>query len=357
VKHLAKHLWLLVLFAAPGWLAAQETPVTPEQPSNPADSNSFYVPDTVSTEAAATIKHFKKSWRNRDWPAPDDVAAWAARKKEYEDSTLPTIQKLIDTFSPTISEKRINGVKVLDIKPKDWDASKGSKRVVVYFHGGAYTLFSARSSLNYVLPLADMSKLRVIAVNYTTAPQARWQQTVEDAANVIQGIYQTCSDHKVAVMGDSAGGGLATAALLKLKDDKQPLPAALLLWSPWTDVTQTGDTYHTLQDHELHYIYPQLLQHSANAYADPADQKHPYVSPVYGTFTADFPPTLIQGGTKEILLSGFVRLYQNIDTVNGHHAKLDLYEGMWHVFQGNHELPETQAALRKSAAFLQHYLK
>lgn len=337
------------------------------------DSNSFYVPDTVSPEAAEFISIFRKSWRNRDWPAPTDHASWAERKAEYEKSTRENNEKLVEKFEATVTEITIGDVKALDIKPKNWDKSRN---IVIYFHGGAYTLFSAHTSLNNILPLADVTNLRFISVDYTTAPQARWQQTINDATTVINGLYENecpprdsglmqfikgifneCMPRKIAIMGDSAGGGLATAAILKLKDDDQPMPNALLLWSPWTDVTETGDTYHTLKDHELHYTYEKLLQHSANAYADPEDQKKPYVSPVYGTFTSNFPPTLIQGGTKEIFISNFVRLYQKIDNANGHNAKLDLYEGMWHVFQGNHEIPESKVAIRKSADFLLHYLK
>lgn len=94
------------------------------------------------------------------------------------------------------------------------------------------------------------------------------------------------------------------------------MPAAVALWSPWADVTETGDTYITLEAAEPNYLYEILLGPSANAYADPKDKKNPYVSPVYGDFKKGFPPTLIQGGTKEIPLSGFVRLCQALDTAS-----------------------------------------
>jgi acetyl esterase/lipase len=99
-----------------------------------------------------------------------------------------------------------------------------------------------------------------------------------------------------------------------------------------------------------------VLGPSAAAYADPKDQKNPYVSPVYGDFSRGFPPTLIQGGTREIFLSGFVRLYQAIDAA-GRTVKLDLYEAMPHVFQNKAPAsPESRQALGKMADFLKQHL-
>jgi epsilon-lactone hydrolase len=93
----------------------------------------------------------------------------------------------------------------------------------------------------------------------------------------------------------------------------------------------------------------------AAAYANPADQKIPYVSPIYGNFSKGFPPTLIQAGTKEIVLSDSVRLYQALDQA-GIPVKLDVYEGMPHVFQGMFNTPESKIAISKMNDFLKHYL-
>ena len=100
-----------------------------------------------------------------------------------------------------------------------------------------------------------------------------------------------------------------------------------------------------------------VLVHCARAaYADPADQQNQYVSPVYADYSLGYPPTMIQGGTKEIFLSNFVRLYQAMDNA-GQPVTLDLYDGMWHVFQAFHwALPESDRAREKMAAFLREHL-
>ena len=98
-----------------------------------------------------------------------------------------------------------------------------------------------------------------------------------------------------------------------MRDTGLGLPTPLVLWSPSLDLTGSGDTYFTLRNADPYLSYDTFLKNAPDAYADPADQKNPYVSPVYANFNGGYIPTLIQGGTKEIFLSDFVRLYQALD--------------------------------------------
>ena len=230
--------------------------------------------------------------------------------------------------------------------------------MLIYTHGGAYTFFSARSSLGSAALVATHTGLRVISVDYTNPPRARWQEVTDQVVHVFRALTaQGFPMKNFAIYGDSAGGGLAAGAVLKLRDAGLGMPGAVVLWSPWADITETGDTYVTLKAAEPNYLYEKVLGPSADAYADREDQKHPYVSPVYGDFRKGFPPTLIQGGTREIFLSNFVRLYQALDTA-GQSVTLDIYEGMPHVFQVKApQSPEAVTALRKMDAFLKQQLK
>jgi acetyl esterase/lipase len=197
----------------------------------------------------------------------------------------------------------------------------------------------------------------VISVDYTNPPRARWAEVTDQVVRVFKALNgQGFAMKDLAIYGDSAGGGLAAGAVLKMRDLGMGMPAAVVLWSPWADITETGDTYVTLKEAEPNYLYERVLGPSADAYADPKDQKNPYVSPVYGDFKKGFPPTLIQGGTREIFLSNFVRLYQALDSA-GQTVTLDIYEGMPHVFQVKLATsPESMMALEKMDAFLQRHL-
>jgi acetyl esterase/lipase len=312
------------------------------------------IPDTVSDEAKAYLAALPGPDARPAAPAPGDRPAWTKAWQDREAERLPLAEAALRRYGPTVTERTLGGVPVLDIKPKGW---RDSGQVLVYTHGGAYTYFSARSSLPSGVVAADATGLRVVSVDYTVAPAGRWGQVTDEVLAVLAALQREGVRLKdLAIYGDSAGGGLAAGAVLKMRDRGLGMPAAVVLWSPWADITDRGDTAVTLKHAEPTYLYERHLKPAADAYADPEDQRHPYVSPVYGDFTKGFPPTLIQGGTKEIFLSHFVRLYQAIDQAGGT-AKLDLYEGMPHVFQPRlAAAPEGKAALRKMTAFLKHHL-
>jgi acetyl esterase/lipase len=262
-------------------------------------------------------------------PDPDDLNGW---KKQYLDSEfmfMALSQPIIDLYQPNILEIMLDGVQVLDIKPQNW---MDNGKVLVYTHGGGYTFGSAISTLGSPVLTSNVTGLRVMSINYTVAPFSKWNQTTDQIVSVIQMLKEQLgySLDDIAVYGDSAGGGLITGSILKMRDRGLGLPAALVLWSPWLDLTGNGDTYFTLKQADPYLSYDSYLRNAAGAYADHADQNNPYVSPVYGNFTRGYSPTLIQGGTREIFLSDFIRLYQALDQTDIP-VMLDIYEGMSHV--------------------------
>lgn len=320
----------------------------------PVVGQDFVAPSTISPEAQKALAEFSRSAATAPLPVPDDLAAWKEVQATIEKKRAAANTAVVKKYQPQITERKLGGVPVLDIKPKAW---KESRQVLVYTHGGAYTMYSARSRLMSAVPMANDTGFRVISVDYTLAPKGKWQVVTDQVVAVIQALIKEGHSLKdIAVYGESAGGGLAAGIVLKMRDKGLGMPAAVVLWSPWSDITETGDTYATLQQADPLLYYPNNLKHCADAYAAPADQKHPYVSPVYGDYSKGFPPTLIQAGTKEIFLSNAVRHYQALDSA-GIPAKLDLYEGMWHIFQVfNYGLPESKLARKKVKAFLAQHV-
>jgi acetyl esterase/lipase len=288
-------------------------------------------------------------------PGLNDIKGWKRMFDGAEQGRLQQAEEAVKTFQVSVASKTMGGVPVLEITPKGW---MNDGNLLLYTHGGAYTFFSARTTLPNAALVAAHTGMRVISVDYTNPPRARWQTVTDQVVRVFRALMlQGFTMKNLAIYGDSSGGGLAAGAVLKLRDAGLGMPAAVVLWSPWADITETGDTYVTLKAAEPTYLYEKLLGPSANAYADRKDQKSPYVSPVYGDFTQGFPPTLIQGGTREIFLSNFVRLYQALDTT-GQTVTLDLYEGLPHVFQIlAPQAPESVTALKKMDAFLARHLK
>lgn len=147
---------------------------------------------------------------------------------------------------------------------------------------------------------------------------------------------------------------MATSTVLNLRDRGMGMPAAVVLLSPWVDVSDAGDTMHTLENTDPLLHYDPLLKTSAIAYADGLDLTDPRVSALYADFSKGFSPALITEGTKCIFLSTSVRLFRALEAA-GQEARLDVYEGLWHVFQTSPS-PETEVSLKKIKAFLYQHL-
>jgi acetyl esterase/lipase len=324
------------------------------QPSSPSDLR-HTAPTTASSEWTEIYAKFGDPTQASPMPGPSDIEGWAKVHDAAEKAHEAVAQTIGQRYAVQIESRNLGGMPVLQITPQRW---KDNGKLLVYTHGGAYTLFSAHSTLLSSGMVAAHTGLRVISIDYTNPPKAKWQKVTGQVVAVFRALLkQGYSMQNLAIYGDSAGGGLAAASVLRSRDERLGMPAAVVLWSPWADVTETGDTYQTLKDAEPNFTYELTLGPSADAYADKKDQKNPYVSPVYGDFTKGFPPTLIQCGTREILLSGCIRLYQAIDGA-GYPATLDIYEGMPHDFQTKGPgTPESEVALKKMSAFLNRYLQ
>ena len=309
------------------------------------------VPETISPEWGA---FFAKTARYasgaslRPMTLPD---GWRCRKR-YAPGNNPLPKSLAKAFGLTIRERDLGGIPIVEISPAN---PASDDKIGVYVHGGAYIQGSAKNPQAVLFSAA--TGLRVISIEYTLAPHSKWQDTTAEVLAVFSALAEEgYSPSHTVLGGDSAGGGLAAGSLLRMRDEGMEMPAALVLWSPWADISETGDTYLTLRDAEVSFTYNNVLGPAALVYADPDDHGHPYVSPVYGDFNKGFPPTLIQGGTREIFLSNFVRLYQALDQA-GQNVKLDLYEGMPHVFMA--QLPDTaeaKTALAKTGDWVSEHL-
>ena len=312
------------------------------------------LPDTISPEAKAVIEFLQSAGlKQLKGPAPDDIAGWNALHDAQEKALEAPNKTVLEQLGATVTDAMIGGVPVLDIRPKGWT---DDGRVIVYVHGGAFTLFSARSMAGLGALVANAAGMRMISVDYTNPPAAQWDTVQAQVDAVLKGIMaQGTPIDRVALFGDSAGGNLVMRAVLNLRDEGAGLPAAVLLFSPWADLSNSGDTAITLPEADPTLSYGGLLASSARAYAGKLDLKDPRVSPLYANFTGEFPPTMIQDGTRTILLSDSVRSYRALKAA-GHDAVIDLYEGMWHVFQGA-PAPEAAEALASAGAFLRQRLK
>ena len=312
------------------------------------------VPTTISPEAQAFIRALKDPSTYPSMPKATDLEGWRKAQAAQEERSKPAMDAIRQQYEPAITDGNYGGVPVLDIRPKGY---KQDSRVIVFVHGGGYVMNSAASSLDGSVPLASATGIRIVSVDYTLAPFATYGAMLDQVIAVVDALLKDGHQPRnIAMVGVSAGGGLVAGSALKMRDQGRKPVAALILWSPATDLTMQGETVTTLRHYEPAFDVSKMGT-MLDAVVPSGERKDPYVSPAFGNFSKDYPPTLIQGGTREVLLSGFVQLYQAIDSQSGT-AKLDIYEGMVHTFQEiRPDLPESKLARRKDADFLGQYLK
>jgi acetyl esterase/lipase len=224
-------------------------------------------------------------------------------------------------------------------------------KVLLYFHGGGYYRGSMNTVREMVSRMSRASGLTVLNVGYRLAPEHPFPAAVDDAVAAYGWLLeQGLAPGSIAVGGDSAGGGLALALMLAMRDSGRPLPGAAVCLSPWVDLTQSGQSYVT-RVHEDPSITKPYLDHAAGLYLNGADAAGPLASPIFAKL-AGLPPLLIQVGTAEVLLDD-ARSLAAAARAAGVKVELDEWEGMVHVWQNSGPaLPEGKAAVEKIGAWL-----
>ena len=237
--------------------------------------------------------------------------------------------------------------------PSEWVSAPGAEpgRVVMYLHGGGYTLCSINTHREMIARIARASAARALAVEYRLAPEHPFPAAIEDATAAYRWLIAQGTDPACLVIaGDSAGGGLTVATLLALRDAGDPLPAAAVCISPWTDMEGSGDSMRTKADEDP-MVQPELLPPMAAAYLGGAEPRNPLASPIYADLRG-LPPLLIQVGRAEVLLDDSTRLAERA-TGAGVEAELEVWDGMFHVWHTFAIiLPEAQQAIDRIGEFV-----
>jgi acetyl esterase/lipase len=209
--------------------------------------------------------------------------------------------------------------------------------VILFLHGGGYWAFTGRLHLEYVARIVrEMGhvNLRVKAclVDTRRAPEHPWPAPLEDAMACYDWL-QRAANYKasqIVLAGDSAGGGLALAMLLALRDERKPLPLCAVVVSPFIDLSRTLSQYPGVEALRTDFLIPHSATASASYYVQGADPKNPLVSPKYGELHG-LPPILIQAGQGELLGKDSEEIARRLEAYGGR-VKLEMYPEMPHVF-------------------------
>ncbi|MFZ3235714.1 MAG: alpha/beta hydrolase [Stellaceae bacterium] len=223
---------------------------------------------------------------------------------------------------------------------------------ILYLHGGGYVIGSPSLYRNLTWRLARAAAARLLAVDYRLAPEHPFPAAVDDAMTAYEWILAGGADpRRLVVVGDSAGGGLAFALLLRCRDEARlPLPAAVVALSPWTDLALTGASLagNAVADP---FLDANGIPPIAEYYLAGADPRHPYASPLYGDPTG-LPPALLQVGGDEVLRDDATRMADRLRAA-GCEVTLEVWPRMphvWHLFAS--VMPEARRAIARIGAFV-----
>ncbi|HHV47342.1 MAG TPA: alpha/beta hydrolase [Tissierellia bacterium] len=249
-------------------------------------------------------------------------------------SNIKLLRKLNDNW--TLPEEYILETIEVDGITMEWVKKKGTNpdKAILQLHGGAYSRSLEDNGITYrrsAVQYARLSGAGVLTVDYRVAPEHPYPAAQEDAVMAYEWLLeQGYVPEHIIIVGDSAGGGLALATVLYLRDNNMPMPAALITMSAWTN---------------LNYKY------RTPAYVGNNSSDNPYISPIYGEYN-DFPPMLMQVGGDEMLLNDTIKVAEKAKEA-GVLVQQTTYPGMFHVFQMLFpELSEANEAWKEVEGFI-----
>ena len=250
------------------------------------------------------------------------------------------------------------GIRIEQVKALagQWVISKAaiSNGVLLYLHGGCYVQNTPHTHHAMVARICSAANIKALYVDYRLAPEFPFPAALDDTITAYQWLLdQHILPQNIIFGGDSAGGGLAIAAMIKLREMGLPLPAAGILLSPWCDLELNTEA--ALADRDPIYSRKSFLKFG-RLYAENTRLDHPLLSPIQADLSG-LPPLLIQAGELELLLDDARTLANRVRNIGGS-AELSIYPGMWHVWQvyPPFMVPESKPAIRQIAAFIRQYV-
>ncbi len=284
------------------------------------------------------------TWALRHWIKPNSKRDQSVAAARAETERVPFRAKL----APGWRIRIVHNGEWIEPAARDHAAYP---RCILYLHGGAYIAMSALTHRSVTSRLALAADARVFALNYRLAPEHPFPAALDDAVAAWHAlIAEGISPSHIAVAGDSAGGGLALALLVALRDAEEQLPALAVLFSPWTDLAATGQSIID-NDAKDALFFGAWVAPIARHYLADTPATNPLVSPVYADLTG-LPPLLIQVGDTEVLLDDSRRVHRNAER-SGVDVTLRTWPDVphgWQIFAPI--LPEARDALLEAGAFI-----
>lgn len=297
----------------------------------------------LSSQARANLEALQQAaLGSMPYPAPDDARAWKAFIEIVNQGMLSRVSLYArpERHGIRSTSLQLSGVPVYEAVPEKLRNSL----VRLHFHGGGLVFLAGEGCRREGLLEAERTAHRTLSPDFRVPPDHPYPAALDDAVGVYRAMVESTGSHNIVVSGTSGGGNLASALLLRARDEGLPMPAGLILLTPELDLTESGDTFRTLLG--VDPVLTESLGVQIAQYAGGRDLSHPYLSPLFGSFAPGWPPTLIQSGTRDLFLSNCVRMHRSLRKA-GVRAELHVWEAMPHGgFYGAPEDEEVSIEVR-----------
>ncbi|MBO9532590.1 MAG: alpha/beta hydrolase fold domain-containing protein [Solirubrobacteraceae bacterium] len=282
-----------------------------------------------------------------DYPrhdGPFDAAAAQRIRREQARQRTPVVTEVAQRLGVRAAKEDLASVPVVRVEAED----ARDDAFALYVHGGGFTGGMPRD-MTAVLMAATL-RIPVYSVDYVFAPEQVFPVALQQ---VLRAWERLAGSEKPGVaFGVSAGANLLLGAMQERHEDGGPLPAALGLFSPWTDLSGDGDSRAFNDGRDPVLRWSDQLSLAATAYLGDVSPREPLVSPIHAAYGEWLPPTLVTSGTRDLFLSDCVRLVRRMRRAGAASVRLEVWEEMWHAFNTQPHLPEAAEARTEMRDFL-----
>ncbi len=300
------------------------------------------IPSAAARELSAKLRAWSRS-------SPSDISVdWL--RQDQNDEFLPRTERAILRFGSTTAWEYIAGYECVVLTPR----KQTSDASILYFFGGGYVSGGPMCDLAIAASLADKTGAQITMPKYPLAPENPYPAALECAEAVYKALRNSDPTRPIIIAGESAGGGLALSLTQRLIQSQIKMPKGLCLFSPWVNL-EANTIGQSLQIDDPS-MSSDMVAWFANIYAPTSELKsNPELSPTLGQFPPNYPPTLITTGTQDAFFPDLIELAQKMRT-NGCDIDLQIWSGLWHVFEIYDELPEAERSLDEVARFVNQHL-
>lgn len=315
----------------------------------------------MSDEAKRTYVNMRLHWP----PGAEFSSDISQTRKAIDEFARPKLDRARSVYAVTVEKRTIAGVRAEVVTPVGGVAPNNTNRVLICLHGGGFQVGSGVLQLLEAIPIAATARIKVISIDYRLSPEHKFPAASEDVAAVYRELLREYRPQNIGIYGSSSGGTLTAMSVAWFQKERLPMPGAIGLFTAHNLQRggDLGDSFYTATP--LAPLFnsrrpaPPVTQPDPNVgmpYFAGGDNNDPLMFPLsHPEVLTQFPPTLIVTGTRDLLGSSLIAVHRKLVRA-GVDSQLELWEGMWHGFIGDVDLPESKEVYSVAAKFFVTHL-